>query len=150
MRKLLALITLIVVTDLARTSGNKIDQRTNSDSLSVLSTDQEDYRHNIKMLTGVEDVRRVTEYRGSGDTAEEAEAPAESKKDNATEPAKVEEPKKADDSKKSEEPKKEAETDKKKIPEIKPQQVSQSGGLFNWWFQGSVFKKIASFLQLNW
>ena len=49
-----------------------------------------------------------------------------------------------------EEPKKEAEADKKKIPEIKPQQVSQSGGFFNWWFQGSIFKKIASFLLLNW
>jgi len=46
------------------------------------------------------------------------------------------------------EPKKAEE--QKKIPEIKPQQVSQSGGFFNWWFQGSIFKKISSFFQLNW
>ena len=45
------------------------------------------------------------------------------------------------------EPKKATETDKKKIPEIKPQ---QAGGFFNWWFQGSLFKKISSLLQLNW
>lgn len=43
-----------------------------------------------------------------------------------------------------------AKTETKKIPEIKPSQVSQSGGFFNWWFQGSIFKKISSFFQLNW
>ena len=75
MSRLLTLITLLLVAALSGAIGNKIDQRTNSDS--VMSTEHADYRHNIKMLTGVEDVRSVTEYRGSGD--DEAAAPAGSK-----------------------------------------------------------------------
>lgn len=69
-RLLMLVVLLLASTENATASDNQQAQEVRSDSAS--SSEGKDYRHNIKMLTGVEDVRKATLFKAS-DFSEEPE-----------------------------------------------------------------------------
>ena len=95
MSRLLTLIILLSTThtDKGSVSASVSDNWQAQESVSVQSTEEEglgDYRHNIKMLTGVDDVRKMTEYKyKENEVADEPAnktAPVSTKKEQSEEP----------------------------------------------------------------